>query len=164
MTVRDEGGAAADVLAAALPPLLAALPFSKTMRWRPFDSFAWPRPLRWLVAMHGDAVVPLEFGGLAAAAASRAARGSELDRNQQYIVHETALGPDEYEAAMAQERAGSIVADPTVRRERIWAEVSAAAEVRSAPHNNASLRTAQTRTSLTSTSGAARAGPGGQRA
>jgi glycyl-tRNA synthetase beta chain len=63
--VTKMGRAAAEILAEALPKEIASIYWPKNMYWRkPNERFV--RPVRWLVAMLDDAVIPLEFGGIQA--------------------------------------------------------------------------------------------------
>jgi glycyl-tRNA synthetase beta chain len=67
------GRSAAEILAEALPKELASLYWPKNMYWRkPNERFV--RPVRWLVAMLGDEVIPLEFDGVRAGNQSRGHR------------------------------------------------------------------------------------------
>lgn len=52
-------------LAEHLPAYLARLSFPKTMRWNQ-SGVLFPRPIRWLLALADEQVVPLEFAGLRA--------------------------------------------------------------------------------------------------
>jgi glycyl-tRNA synthetase beta chain len=66
VAVHEERGAAArEVLIALLPKLLAALSFPKFMRWGE-GTYRFVRPIRWLLALYGGRVVPLEVDGLKA--------------------------------------------------------------------------------------------------
>ncbi len=58
------GGNALDILSRICPAVIAALPFSKKMRWGSGD-FTFARPLRWILALLGDSVVPFTVGTLA---------------------------------------------------------------------------------------------------
>ena len=61
------GKTAAVVVADTLPAILRALPQPKKMRWLAgVDPFI--RPVRWLVALLGEAVLPTDFGGHTATA------------------------------------------------------------------------------------------------
>lgn len=62
---RVDGKPAAGVLAAAIPGLLTSLAFPKFMRWGE-GQFRFSRPIRWITALHGAEVVPVEAGGVAA--------------------------------------------------------------------------------------------------
>jgi glycyl-tRNA synthetase beta chain len=71
--VTKKGRAAAEILAEALPKEIAAIHWPKSMYWRkPNERFV--RPVRWLVAMLGEQVIPLEFGGIRADSQSRGHR------------------------------------------------------------------------------------------
>ncbi len=72
-TVRDEGRPALDVLKEALPQVIAGLKFGKSMRWNDSDA-AFSRPIRWLVALLGEAVIPFEYAGVASGSTTRGLR------------------------------------------------------------------------------------------
>ncbi|MCO5184521.1 MAG: glycine--tRNA ligase subunit beta [Anaerolineae bacterium] len=76
--VRETGQSTLDVLADLLPDLIAAISFTKSMRWN--SPISYSRPLRWLVALFGEAVVPFSYAGLHAGRATRGLRpyGSPL--------------------------------------------------------------------------------------
>ncbi len=67
------GRPALDLLAEMLPSEISGIPWPKSMFWRkPTERFV--RPLRWLVAMLDEQVVPLEFAGIHAGNTSRGHR------------------------------------------------------------------------------------------
>ncbi len=71
--ITKRGRRAAEILAESLPKEIASLYWPKNMYWRkPSERFV--RPVRWLVAMLDDQVVPLEFGGVRAGNQSRGHR------------------------------------------------------------------------------------------
>lgn len=72
-TRHEPGRPAADLLAERLPALILGIPFPKTMRWGEGD-VEYARPLQWLVALLGDAVVPVSLAGIAAGRMSRGHR------------------------------------------------------------------------------------------
>ena len=78
-TVKRKGRAAAEILAESLPKEIASLYWPKNMYWRKRGE-VFVRPVRWLVAMLDEEVVPLEVFGIAAGKTSRGhrmlARGS----------------------------------------------------------------------------------------
>ncbi len=105
---RSEGRSAAEILAAGLTERVLALRFPKTMIWGD-GRLRFARPIRWLVALLGDEVLPWDLGALRA---GRASHGHRL----------LAPGPVEIPAAGDYEEtlAGAhVVADPAARRERI---------------------------------------------
>jgi glycyl-tRNA synthetase beta chain len=65
-TSTKPGKAASEVIAAELPRELAAIYWAKNMYWRPGKPERFVRPVRWLLALLGDTVVPVEFGGYTA--------------------------------------------------------------------------------------------------
>lgn len=56
-----------DLLGDALPGLILKISFPKTMYWNGKGSERFIRPIRWLVALLGDSVVPFEIGRVHAA-------------------------------------------------------------------------------------------------
>ncbi len=72
-TVHEAGRPACEVLAEALPGLVSDIRFDKSMRWND-SNVAFSRPLRWIVAMHGEQVVPFSFAGVHSGKTSRGLR------------------------------------------------------------------------------------------
>ena len=72
-TVTRKGRAAGEILAEALPKEIAALYWPKNMYWRKRGEL-FVRPVRWLVAMLDDRVVPMELFGIPAGSTSRGHR------------------------------------------------------------------------------------------
>lgn len=58
------GRKAIDILAQALPDLILKIYFPKTMYWNGKGSPRFIRPIRWLVALLGNRVVPFELAGV----------------------------------------------------------------------------------------------------
>jgi glycyl-tRNA synthetase beta chain len=58
------GRPARDILAERLPELILNISFPKTMYWTHKDGPHFIRPIRWLVALLGDEVVPFELAGV----------------------------------------------------------------------------------------------------
>ncbi len=114
---REEGLAAGQVLAAALPDLIGALHFQRSMRWNG-SGVAFSRPIRWLVGLLGDSVVPFRYAGLASGRVSRTSRpegGAEFEIGQ----------AGDY---LKELDACKIVADREDRRETVFVEAAALAE------------------------------------
>jgi glycyl-tRNA synthetase len=63
--VRQEGNSAREALMEALPELFLGIHFEKTMRWNG-GGLQFSRPIRWLVALHGEEIVPFRFADLQA--------------------------------------------------------------------------------------------------
>ena len=110
---------AAEVLAEALPRLIAGLRFGKTMRWNA-SGVAFSRPVRWLLALLGEAIIPLRH---ADAVSGRITRGARQYGSQQCEVSDVA---DYFRQLTGQ----GILLQRATRRERILDQVDAlAAEV-----------------------------------
>ena len=73
-TVKRQGRATTDILAAELPKEVLAIYWAKNMYWRAGKPERFVRPVRWVVALLDAAVVPLEIAGIAAGNASRGHR------------------------------------------------------------------------------------------
>ena len=117
--VRHEPGRpAADALEPALADAVRKLRASKNMRWNNAE-LSFTRPIRWIVALLGEAVIPLEVGGLVSGQRTTLARVAPGQASRAGIPATVELtGADGHPAAM--DRAGIIV-DPAARRERIVA-------------------------------------------
>ncbi|MBK6794888.1 MAG: glycine--tRNA ligase subunit beta [Anaerolineales bacterium] len=61
--VKQTGRPTPEVLAEALPKLVADIKFEKSMRWNE-SAVAFSRPIRWYVALLGDMVIPFEYAGV----------------------------------------------------------------------------------------------------
>jgi glycyl-tRNA synthetase len=70
--VRQVGRSAVEVLAESLPQVIAGLSFGKAMRWN--GDVAFSRPIRWLVALFGDTVIPFMYAGIASGRVTRGLR------------------------------------------------------------------------------------------
>ncbi len=71
--VREEGQPTPDVLADALPNLVAGIKFKKSMRWNA-SNVAYSRPIRWFVALFGAQVVPFTYADVTSGNVSRGLR------------------------------------------------------------------------------------------
>ena len=85
-----KGRNVADIIAEAMPAILRKLPSPKQMKWNDgaFREDAFIRPIRWIVARLGDAVIPFSFAGVASGTISQGHRihGShgEIDVNDPF--------------------------------------------------------------------------------
>jgi glycyl-tRNA synthetase beta chain len=68
------GRPTADVLAEAVPAIVRAFPWPKSMRWgaasASTESLRWVRPLQGIIALFGEELVPIEIAGIASGAAT----------------------------------------------------------------------------------------------
>ncbi len=77
----EHGKNAAQLISEAIPKWISGLRFRKTMRWDRSGA-AFSRPVRWLLCLHGDVVIPAVWGHLHTGNQSRAPRplDSELEQ------------------------------------------------------------------------------------
>ena len=71
--VKVAGLPTTEVLASNLPEFLSDLKFAKLMRWND-SGLAFSRPIRWIVALYGDTIIPFELGGVASSNVTRGLR------------------------------------------------------------------------------------------
>ena len=128
-TRREEGQLTTKVLTTLLPDLIASLRFQKSMRWNE-SGVAFSRPIRGLVALLGDAVIPFEYAGIWSGRTSRGpwpegAPGFEVSQAEDYPrlldEHKIVANPEERRACIAEQVArlaesvgGRIPDDPTL--------------------------------------------------
>lgn len=108
------GRAAAEVLEAQLPGELAGIYWAKNMYWRAGRPERFVRPVRWMVALLGEAAVPVEFGGKTA---GRVTYGHRVLFGEAEVRLDA---PGGYEEALT---AAFVLADVEVRRQRIRKEL-----------------------------------------
>ena len=113
--VHDAGKTAAEVLPGLVRDWIVGLRFPKTMHWDGPARFA--RPVRWLLALWGGTVLPVELFGVTAGRRTRGHRTIAPD----WIEIERPAG---YAAAL---REGGVLVEPAERRKAIEAELSKAA-------------------------------------
>jgi glycyl-tRNA synthetase beta chain len=105
-----KGKSAAEVLTAELPREIAAIYWAKNMYWRAGKPEKFVRPVRWLLALLGDEVVPVEFGGYTA---DRLTYGHRVLHGAEPI---TIQSPENYAAAL---ESAFVMADVGTRRHTI---------------------------------------------
>ena len=64
LTKRTQGQSSAAILARELPNLILKIQWPKTMYWNGKGTERFIRPIRWLVALLDDSVIPFEIGGV----------------------------------------------------------------------------------------------------
>jgi len=71
--VSQKGRPSPEVLAGVLPDWVAGIKFEKSMKWNE-SGVSFSRPIRWLVALLGEQVIPFEYAGVAAGSVTRGLR------------------------------------------------------------------------------------------
>ena len=116
-TMQRPGLSALEVLERSLAQEIAALSWPKTMYWRPNKPERFVRPLRWLLCLLDESVVPLEFAGI---------RAANLSYGHRVLYGEQPVPiarPADYLPAL---EAAFVVADVAARRHRIRKALDAA--------------------------------------
>jgi glycyl-tRNA synthetase beta chain len=116
-TVKRAGKAATEVLASELPKEVLGIYWAKNMYWRAGKPEGFVRPVRWVVALLDNAVVPLELAGIAAGNASR---GHRVLHGEHSVVIDSAKN---YSRCLL---AASVVVDVAERRHIIRKALDAA--------------------------------------
>ena len=104
------GREAVEVIAEELPKELAGVYWAKNMTWRPGRPERFVRPVRWMVCLLGEVVVPVEFGGKTA---------GKVTRGHRVLAGDDAIPigfPDEYEQVLLR---AHVIADMEARRQTI---------------------------------------------
>ncbi|WP_454279426.1 glycine--tRNA ligase subunit beta [Sphingomonas sp. Marseille-Q8236] len=117
------GRATADVLAEAIPAIVRAFPWPKSMRWgaesASTESMRWVRPLHAIVALFGGDVVPFEIAGIASGNVTRGHRfhaPAEIvltgaDTYVEQLRGAKVLVDQDERAAIIRERASALAAE-----------------------------------------------------
>ena len=102
------GRTVGELLAMALPAAVSGMSFPKTMRWGT-GIHRWVRPVHWLLALHGDRLLPLELFGV---------RASQSSQGHRFLEPGPVLIPhaDRY---LERLRSAFVIADPEERRVRL---------------------------------------------
>ncbi len=115
--IREQGKSSAEIFTTLLPKLISDLNFPNNMRWGSLD-FKFIRPLRWIVALFGDEIIPFEIANVVS---GRTSRGHRF------------LSAGEFEIATASDYVADceknfVIVDQNKRREMIVAQINAVAE------------------------------------
>ena len=116
-SVHEKGAETATLLAELLPELIRAIPLPNSMRWGDLD-FRFIRPIRWIVALYGNEVVPFT---LANVASGNASRGHRTLAPADFVI----ASPADYEAACEK---AYIIVDPERRRAMICEQIAETAK------------------------------------
>lgn len=74
--VKESARYADEVLSEDLATIISGISFPKSMRWN--SNIVFSRPVRWIMALHGDLVVPFSFAGISSGSQSCGLRNSSL--------------------------------------------------------------------------------------
>jgi len=119
VTITRQGRPTVELLQEALPGLIASLHVPKAMRWGRSE-FEFVRPIRNILCLFGDQVVPISVDGVIATNTTWGHRLHHRQHPEPLII----ATPDTYEAAL---EAAGVVVSVDVRRTRIAEQLDALA-------------------------------------
>ncbi|MDW8051184.1 MAG: glycine--tRNA ligase subunit beta [Armatimonadota bacterium] len=104
----DPGLPAVQALAASLPEMITSMTFPKMLRWG-HRKMRFARPIRWIVALLGQEIIPFELEGIRSGNQSR---GHRFQAPEPFTVQSP-------ETFLEQLRAAGVIADPEERARMI---------------------------------------------
>ena len=104
----EKGGDTAAWLAEAMPGFILSIPFPKSMRWMDKD-VRFARPIHWMLALFGGAVVEFDLSGI---------RSGNLSRGHRFMSPGAFLVKD-FKSYQGQAEPNYVIIDPAVRKQRI---------------------------------------------
>lgn len=108
-----EGKPTTDLLPDGLAGIITSMTFPKSMRWGSYD-LKFVRPIRWIVALYGEAVVPLEIAGV---------RSGNVTRGHRFLGADTPIArPGEYAEKLREQ---FVLADVAEREAEILRQIEA---------------------------------------
>ena len=112
-----------------LSGIILSLPFRKSMRWGDLD-VRFARPIHWIIALFGNAVVPFELGNITS---GRESYGHRFMAPGPITLSSAASYPEQLESAF-------VIVDPQARRDTLIREIrSLAASVNGVPDEDSAL-------------------------
>ncbi len=109
------GRPAREILAEVLPRAILELSFPRSMYWAGSASPRFVRPIRWIVALLEDKVVPFSIGEI---------RSDRFSRGHRFLGKESPVAIPRAGDYLARMRANFVLARPEERREKIERELS----------------------------------------
>ena len=117
--VKESGKKTAEILQTLLPEIICKLNFPNNMRWGSLD-FKFIRPLRWIVALLGDEVIPFEVANVQS---GKISRGHRVLSQGEFVIDNA----DSYVDACEK---NFVIVDQNQRRAMITAQIEAVAKER----------------------------------
>ena len=117
--VKESGKKTAEILRTLLPEIICKLNFPNNMRWGSLD-FKFIRPLRWIVALLGDEVIPFEVANVQS---GKISRGHRVLSQGEFVIDNA----DSYVDACEK---NFVIVDQNQRRAMITAQIEAVAKER----------------------------------
>lgn len=117
--IDEKGGDTAAWLGQVMPGFILSIPFPKSMRWMDKD-IRFARPIHWVLAISGGAVVEFELNGIKSGNVSRGHR----------FMSPGAFMVKDFKAYQLQAEPNFVVIDPEVRRARIVKQIDELAKAK----------------------------------
>ena len=117
--IHEQGQKTQEILKTLLPKIICSLNFPNNMHWGNLD-FKFIRPLRWIVALLGDEIIPFE---VAAVHAGRISRGHRVLSQGEFSINSA-------ENYISDCEKNFVVVDQNQRRAMIVAQIEAVAKER----------------------------------
>ncbi len=108
------GRATKDILAESLPGIVLKIPFPKTMYWTSKNGPRFIRPIRWIVALLNDQIVPFEIAGVKS--------GNLTNGHRRLGSSNIPVTVDDYETKL---RENLVILSADERRRKIQSEITA---------------------------------------
>jgi glycyl-tRNA synthetase beta chain len=113
------GAATADLLPDGLSSIITSMSFPKNMRWGSYE-MRFVRPIRWMVALFGDEVVPFELA---------AVKTGKVSRGHRFLGEETTIEkPSEYVEKLREQQ---VIVDVAEREQLIVEQIKGLAAEKS---------------------------------
>ncbi|NPA95474.1 MAG: glycine--tRNA ligase subunit beta, partial [Thermodesulfobacteria bacterium] len=106
----EKGRPAVEILAEIVPKLLTTIPFPKTMRWGS-EKVRFARPVRWILALVGDQVVPFSFGNVSS---DRYSQGHRFASNEPILFEDAS-----YDLYLTRLKEAKVIVDVRARRQTL---------------------------------------------
>ena len=110
--IDEKGGPTGDWLKQVMPGFILSIPFQKTMRWMDRD-IRFARPIHWILALLGGAVVEFELDGI---------KSGSLSRGHRFMSPGAFLVKD-FKSYTQQAEPNFLIIDPEVRKQRIMQQI-----------------------------------------
>ncbi|MBI3208169.1 MAG: glycine--tRNA ligase subunit beta [Candidatus Solibacter usitatus] len=124
------GETAAAILAAQIPLIILKISFPKTMYWTGKNGPRFIRPIRWLVAVHGDQVIDFELAGVRS--------GNVTQGHRRFGAGALSVSASDYEQKLGS---NGVIVSSSGRRQRILDGIAAEVGTLSANIDAALLET-----------------------
>ncbi len=115
LKVEEKGRTAKEILAEIIPQAIAEVGAPKSMTWIPGNKFAWPRPIRHILALLDDEVIEFDFHGIPV---GRITRGHPFHGRREIEIEKADI--DKFKEELEKEY---VILDSEERKKKIKGEL-----------------------------------------